>query len=509
MFGTHNGMFLQGTIMSMLFRDNQSNYFIYFSTLIILYNILNSIIDDQNPYIKKLLPYWFCGSLNINKVTIEGTIACHNGPWNSRISAHLSDEFNAVMEYINKYGNGMAKSLKQIMIHDEERNYGSNDGKGIYICDSQNPMRIDKDIICIIDSIDEHAEDSNKERGAASKTKRLSIVLISNTLTVLQIKNKIAKITNEFIDNIKQQKKEKLFIYRYRKTNYDDDDRGDSSSWHEVEFTSTRTFNNMFFKGKDGFLEKVHFFINNEQWYRDNGHPYTLGIGLKGPPGTGKTSLIKALANLLNRHIVEIPLSEMKNEEQFFNAYFETKYKRRDKQTLEWSDKIMLFEDIDAQCDLVKTRSESIDLQESTQIDLSGSALDITKLKLNKSKDGNETFSFVQPPKKDESPITLSTILNVLDGIRENHGRVMIITSNHYEKLDPALTRRGRIDIELEMGNADLEIVKQIYRHSFGEELSSNDEFLLNEINLPTCEVVSHLKYGSKKEAFIQQLLNS
>ena len=59
------------------------------------------------------------------------------------------------------------------------------------------------------------------------------------------------------------------------------------------------------------------------------------------------------------------------------------------------------------------------------------------------------------------------------------------------------------------MGNADLEMVKQIYRHSFGEELSSNDEFLLNEINLPTCEVVSHLKYGSKKEAFIQQLLNS
>ena len=59
---------------------------------------------------------------------------------------------------------------------------------------------------------------------------------------------------------------------------------------------------------------------------------------------------------------------------------------------------------------------------------------------------------------------------------------VLIITSNHYDKLDPALTRRGRIDIELEMGPADIDIFKQIYKHTYGTNMSHEDITSLKDI---------------------------
>tara|TARA_A100001011_G_C14182627_1_gene787566 strand:- start:464 stop:763 length:300 start_codon:yes stop_codon:yes gene_type:complete len=94
----------------------------------------------------------------------------------------------------------------------------------------------------------------------------------------------------------------------------------------------------------------------------------------------------------------------------------------------------------------------------------------------------------------------------VLDGVRENHGRVIIITSNHYDKLDNALTRRGRIDIELDMTNADLDLVQQIYEHAYGDKLPKNYVDQIGRLDIPACDVVSLLKYGADKESFMRQL---
>ena len=78
-----------------------------------------------------------------------------------------------------------------------------------------------------------------------------------------------------------------------------------------------------------------------------------------------------------------------------------------------------------------------------------------------------------------EEPITFDDILNLWDGLRETPGRVLIITSNHYNKLDPALIRPGRIDITLEMSNADHAIISDLYSHLTNEKI---DERSLKKI---------------------------
>lgn len=151
-------------------------------------------------------------------------------------------------------------------------------------------------------------------------------------------------------------------------------------------------------KDLDNIINVLDQFDEQEDWYLKHQVPYQLGILLHGPPGTGKTSLIKAIASYADRDITYVnDVENLSNAAQRVN------------------DSIIVAEEIDT-------------------------------FGLERGRESEDDF-FMGFGKK-----ALRDVLNAMDGIISNHGRILIMTTNHPEVLDEAMVRPGRIDLHIEIG---------------------------------------------------------
>ena len=105
--------------------------------------------------------------------------------------------------------------------------------------------------------------------------------------------------------------------------------------------------------------------------------------------------------------------------------------------------------------------------------------------------------SFLKKSQPATNDLTLSFVLNVIDGIRETPGRVLIITSNHYNQLDKALTRPGRIDVTLEMKNASVQVIAEMYKHYFNERLPKSVRSQLRD-NVLSPAAINNIRFDSR-----------
>jgi SpoVK/Ycf46/Vps4 family AAA+-type ATPase len=107
----------------------------------------------------------------------------------------------------------------------------------------------------------------------------------------------------------------------------------------------------------------------------------------------------------------------------------------------------------------------------------------------------------------DDEPITLDDILNLWDGIRETPGRIMIISSNHYNDLDSALKRPGRIDITLELSPASRNVIAEIYKHLFETDIDPLAIELINDKFYSPAEIINtYMNEEQNSERFIKRL---
>ncbi|KAJ6480083.1 P-loop containing nucleoside triphosphate hydrolase protein [Mycena vulgaris] len=147
-------------------------------------------------------------------------------------------------------------------------------------------------------------------------------------------------------------------------------------------------------------------FFASETWYHRAGIPHRRGYLLYGPPGTGKSSTIHAVAGELNLEIHSFSLSSAFVDDAFLQRATATIPKRS----------IVLVEDIDC---ALPSREED---------------------------DDSDTGSPIRRERPRHSGVTLSGLLNMIDGIGSEEGKLFFATTNYIDRLDPALMRPGRID---------------------------------------------------------------
>lgn len=253
------------------------------------------------------------------------------------------------------------------------------------------------------------------------------------------------------------------------------EDSQDQPCFHRVPFDSTKTFDNMFFADKDRLIQTVDRFLSNKMEYTRLGMPYTLGMLFTGAPGTGKTSAIKALAHHTKRHIMRIPLKHIETVEQLQAIFLS---ERINDVKIPVHKRLYVFEEIDCGPwkDIVTSRTLPPTHNTGSSPDVQQHLQDITeslKNALTPSDDDSCKIS-KKKPTKSSLQITLGDFLDILDGMVEMPGRMIVLTSNHPEVLDPALLRPGRIDLRIDFKVLRKEDVRDLYKLWFTHDLPSS-----------------------------------
>ena len=446
-----------------------------------------------------------------NTITLEGKFSSSsNGIL--RVTSHCTDRFKAISNYIvNNIDSN--KTIHQI------KEYSSNfvdyelKAECMLMVSQKRHFCIGENIFAR--NITKNDDTENRDK-SINRCEKITIEIYSYVYPISFLKSYVDTITENYLKDIITGRSHKRFIYNLTKTTIKED-QSRFDCWDEYEFESTRTFKSLFFDGKEELVERIKFFLNNKDWYCKLGIPYSLGIGLHGPPGTGKTSLIKSIANYTNRDIVILSLKIIKTKTQLEQFFFENTYNRDNTPgSKSFDKKIIVFEDIDCIGDIVLNR-DTVKPYKVNQTQVINNIIhkptDKADAKIEdvlKTMDVNTASMYSKMIANEllvDEKITLDDILNMWDGIRETPGRILIMTSNHYHDLDPALIRPGRIDISHEMKNASYQTIRNLYEHLFNQTIDEPTLALINEYFYSPAELINIYIYHNDVARFTERLL--
>ena len=443
--------------------------------------IMNSLPKYDNTNFDMLLPFllallvqillkvdlsdWYyygrdiiCDKFNkTNIITISNKATCDSsrGMDNHK---YCPIRFRAIMYFLSKNNNKTIYKLIQQDTFNFDPDGNINESiMPIYRVSQTKKFKIDDDIYGCVYSDYEKLKTYDNE----TYKSEIGYLEISSKLPLSKIQDWIENKTEEYKKIIKQKscqtqslieigckaKKDKLII-------------------NKIPWASNCDFSNKFFTNKDKIVNIIDNFLDNEGLYKQRGIPYTLGFLLWGEPGCGKTGFIKSLMNKTKRHGITIKLNNQFDLSKLKQILFNEEI--NEEICIPLDNRIIILEDIDCMTDIVKTRFSENGSDESDTEFKRVEKISDSENESEKKENDNIKKQLSKILNKDkETPVelinnNLSYLLNILDGLEEYPGRIIVMTSNQPNKLDKALIRPGRIDHIIEFTNATIDDIKNI-----------------------------------------------
>jgi ATPase family associated with various cellular activities (AAA) len=369
------------------------------------------------------------------------------------ITAKFSKRLRALIFYTNKTCMDDPRLRRLIEIFFD--NHSCQDDIAIqteYLIDQDIPLKLTDTIYCrFCVKQKQHHEDKRTHN-----TRHINVTLYSEKATVKELKAFLTDIEGVYDEHVKMQMNSHQFCFTYLRT-----EESGKITFNTNRFSSTKTFENLVSVHKAPLIERLDFFANNKAYYAELGIPYTLGMLLHGVPGVGKSSTVKAIANHTGRHLIVIPMTKMRQ----FNTLRQIMLNDEiEGFTIPNHKRLYIFEEID--CNgmqhVIMKRSPS----QSQTSDVSIATLESVMTKMG-----------IGPKEKltDHDPITLGSFLELLDGINEAPGRIIVMTTNKCpDNFDDALLRPGRIDMTLEFKRCTKQEIDQLYKLWFKRHIPSD-----------------------------------
>ena len=211
--------------------------------------------------------------------------------------------------------------------------------------------------------------------------------------------------------------------------------------------------------------------------------------------------MINGIANMCKRHIHYLILNEINSNSELLELLRQIKHEET----------ILVIEDIDCACDAVKQR----DIKNNNTDEIKSIA-NIINDKDDGINDKNKSLRIeivtnkTDDRKNQSSKLTLSGILNALDGITNNPGRILIMTTNHKDILDQALCRPGRTDLKIKFELCDRKQIADLYENFFNMKPNLNDINMIEENEHSPAKIVSiFMQYRKKPEQALKNLVKN